>query len=171
MFRAHHPALLRYAIAHLRDRSAAEDVVHDVFLRLWLGRANLDLTGSLRAYLVTAVRNRIIDMTRTQAVRQRAMESAVLDVTHRRPTASEADPAEVAELDVAIRTAIADLPERCRTAFLLCREQDLTYAEAAAVMGVAPATVKTQVARALAALRNALAPFLSIAALLTSNLS
>jgi DNA-directed RNA polymerase specialized sigma24 family protein len=59
-------------------------------------------------------------------------------------------------------TPLAELPERYRIAFLLCKEQELTCTQAADVMGVSPATVKTQVARALAALRVSLEPFLTV---------
>ena len=82
------------------------------------------------------------------------------DVARASPLAS--DGVEASELEAAIRTAIRGLPERCRTAFLLCREEELTYAQAAEVMGVSPATVKTQIARALASLRASLEPFMSV---------
>jgi RNA polymerase sigma-70 factor (ECF subfamily) len=61
---------------------------------------------------------------------------------------------------VAIREAIAQLPERSRAVFLLCRDQGLSYADAAEVLGISPVTVKSQMGRALASLRTSLAPFL-----------
>jgi DNA-directed RNA polymerase specialized sigma24 family protein len=52
------------------------------------------------------------------------------------------------------------LAERCRTAFLLCREQEMAHAEGAEIMGVSPATVKTQMGRAPATIRSAILPIL-----------
>jgi len=161
VFQRYHDALLRFARAGLHGAAEAEDVVQDVFLRLWRDRSQLTVDRSLRAYLLAAVRNRIIDGVRRQAVVERSAElQVVAGGGGDQAPVWPADPAELSELDAAIRACVAALPERCRTAFLLCRQQDLTYAEAAAVMGVTAATVKTQMARALAALRAAIEPFL-----------
>lgn len=165
VFRTHHPALLRFAYTQIRDRTEAEDIVHDVFLRVWRTRGDFTVRGSLRTYLLTAVRYGAIDAARRRATEDRAIaaDTAAVSMQSRDSEAGTAyDPAHAAELDEAIRRGVAALPERCRMAFLLCREQDLTYAEAAEVMGVTAATVKTQIARALSSLRVALEPFLLI---------
>ena len=169
IFRSYHPGLLRFARAHLGDRGEAEDVVHDVFLRVWRERERIGGDRSLRVYLLAAVRNRVIDVVRHRAVRQRWVREDAGDdgdggggVPGVRAPALASEAVELGELDAAIRRAVAALPERCRTAFLLCKEQELTYAQAAEVMGVSPATVKTQIARALAALRVSLEPFLAV---------
>jgi RNA polymerase sigma-70 factor (ECF subfamily) len=169
VFRSYYPGLLRFAHAHLGDRGEAEDTVHDVFLRVWRERERLGGDRSLRTYLLAAVRNRVIDVVRHRAVRQRwvqedggAREEGASGVLDARAPSLASEAVELNELDDAIRRAVAALPERCRTAFLLCKEQEMTYAEAAEVMGVSPATVKTQIARALAALRVSLEPFLTL---------
>jgi RNA polymerase sigma-70 factor (ECF subfamily) len=169
LFRSYYPGLLRFAHAHLGDRGEAEDVVHDVFLRVWRERERVGGDRSLRVYLLASVRNRVIDVVRHRAVRRRWVQEdageredgggGMLGV---RAPALASEGVELGELDAAIRQAVAALPERCRTAFLLCKEQELTYAQAAEVMGVSPATVKTQIARALAALRVSLEPFLTV---------
>lgn len=176
LFRTTYPGLLRFANAQLGNRAEAEDVVQDVFVRVWNRREQLPSAVAPRSYLLAAVRNRVIDRVRRRALERRWLEPLVEPEApgskHNTPytLASrrvESDAAELAELHGAIRHAIAALPERCRTAFLLCRDQELSYAEAAEVMGVTPATVKTQVARALASLRNTLRPFLLV--LLTAS--
>lgn len=175
LFRTHYSALHRFARAHLSDATEAEDAVQDVFLRIWRDRERLVTTAPPRSYLLAAVRNQVIDLLRRRALQRRwidpvdpaeATSSSELS-SHDRPTSHvESDPASLVELEAAIRRAIADLPERSRTAFLLCRQQELTYAEAATIMGVSPSTVKTQMARALASLRLALHPFLSLVSFL-----
>jgi RNA polymerase sigma-70 factor, ECF subfamily len=170
LFRTHYTGLLRFARAQLGEPADAEDVVHDVFLRLWRERTRLGGDRSLRTYLLSAVRNRVIDLVRHRLVERRWVQAEAgrgasgWNIPANCPDTPtlDADAAALAELDDAIRRAVAALPERCRTAFLLCREQELSYAEAAEVMKVSPATVKTQMARALASLRLALEPYLSI---------
>jgi RNA polymerase sigma factor (sigma-70 family) len=62
-----------------------------------------------------------------------------------------------AETVVAVRQAIGRLPDRCRLVFTLHREQGLTYAEVAEVLGISPRTVEVQIGRALKSLRKGLA--------------
>jgi RNA polymerase sigma-70 factor, ECF subfamily len=170
LVRTHSLALLRFARAQLQDESDAEDVVHDVFVRLWGDRERMGGDRSVRAYLLAAVRNRVIDKLRRYKLERRWTQPMPSGEEGREgnPVAAipdpvlESDPASLAELDAAIRLAVADLPERGRTAFLLCREEGLSYAEAAEVMGVSTGTVKTHMVRALAALRTALQPFLTL---------
>ncbi len=168
VFRSYYPGLLRFAHAQLGERADAEEVVQDVFLRIWRDRERLGVDRSLRNYLLACVRNQVIDRHRRLRTERRSIEANPAGAPEAALGGSIADAAAFAELDAAIRHAIAALPERCRTAFVLCREQGLSYAEAAVVMEVSPATVKTQMARALTSLRSALKPFLSLLVFLSS---
>lgn len=185
LFHFYYPALHRFARGLLNDAEDADDAVQDVFFRLWCNRSELRAEGSIRSYLFTAVRNRALDLLRRRrSAAQRFATAARIESSdgsrgQRRQVPatyvlscgsinevplehSETDPAALAELREGIRRSVDGLPERCRTAFLLCRERDMTYAEAAEIMGVTPATVKTQMGRALATIRAALQPFLSL---------
>ena len=170
LVRTHSHALLRFANAQLQNESDAQDVVHDVFVRIWSERERLGGDRSIRAYLLAAVRNRVIDKLRRFRLERRWMQSLPTDdegeeqypASAAIDPGTESDPASLAELDLAIRRAVAALPERGRTAFFLCRDQGLSYAEAARIMGVEPGTVKTHMVRALASLRTTLQPFLAL---------
>ena len=170
LFRTYYPGMLRFARSQLGETAEAEDAVHDVFLRVWRDREGWAVERSLPAYLLGAVRNRVLDVQRRRGFERRWFQplegraaSSGGDAPPSTPDpASLADPGAVAELEAALRRAVDGLPERCRAAFLLCRTEGLSYAEAAEVLGVSPATVKTQMARALAALRVAAGPFLAL---------
>lgn len=160
MFRAHYEPLCRYARSFRLARDSAEDLVQDVFLRIWDGRATWAPPGSIAAYLHAAVRNGALDYVRHDAVRERWRQRAAADdvvaLATVRPRPQPADqPLELAELDATLRRAVERLPERCRQTFLLCRGSEMSYAEIAAVMHVSVKTVKIQMARALHALRTA----------------
>lgn len=184
LFHVYYPALHRFARGLLGDPEDADDVIQDVFFRLWRNRRDLGEQGSIRSYLFTGIRNRALDLLRRRRREQERYATGAGTAApeefeeqwhtttacplssssiHEIPEDhSDSDPAALAELRAAIRDAVGGLPERCRTAFLLCRERDMTYAEAAEIMGVTPATVKTQMGRALVAIRAALRPFLSL---------
>lgn len=163
IFRAHYATLCRYARGYRLSREAAEDLVQDVFLRVWDARADWAPAGSVAAYLHAAVRNRALDYARHDAVHERwrrhAADDDVVALAAVRPVADPADAAlELAELDAVLGRAVARLPDRCRQTFLLCRASELSYAEIAAVMNVSVKTVKEQMARALRVLRAAVEP-------------
>ncbi|HEX7089519.1 MAG TPA: RNA polymerase sigma-70 factor [Longimicrobiales bacterium] len=157
LYRAHAPALLAFAHSQLRSRELAEDLVQDLFLALWRYRERWDLRSSLKAYLLGALRNRIISYRRSLQAREgglRRVEAATL--------ASVAGPSRAdhrvreAELAEAIEKAIEALSPRCRETFLLVRQQNLSYAEAAEVLGISVKAVEMNMVRALAALRREL---------------
>jgi RNA polymerase sigma-70 factor, ECF subfamily len=170
LIETHGPALLRFAMAQLQDPRDSEDVVQDVFMRMWSERERLGEARSARSYLMTAVRNRAIDKMRRLRLERRWIEplSAPGEPHERDPLSmvpdpkAVGDPASLAELDAAIQHLVESLPERGRTAFRLCRDQGLSYAEAAEIMGVSAVTVRTHVVRALTTMRKALHPFLGL---------
>ncbi|HEX8274750.1 MAG TPA: RNA polymerase sigma-70 factor [Longimicrobiaceae bacterium] len=157
LFRAFYPPLVGLAEGLLRRRDVAEEVVQDVLLELWRRRESLVLEESLRAYLFRAVRNRALNHLRHEKVERRG-EPFAAGESSSPPSAQAA--LEEAEIDAAVRDAVAALPERCREVFELSRARGLRYAEIAAVMGISVKTVEAQMGKALRLLRERLAPWL-----------
>jgi len=149
-------ALVAYVLGRVGDVELAKDIAQEAFVRLWERRNTLDPGRSVVAYLYQVARRRAIDELRRQAVharwaaRERGMVSGATagDLPLHRLTERE--------LLRAVKRAIAALPGRRREAFTLVHVQDLSYQQAAEVMGSAPQTVANQVAAALAQLRGAL---------------
>lgn len=155
IFRAHH-ALLRAVAARLASPELAEEIVQDVLLSLWERRAALDVPGPLRAYLLTAVRFAAASAVRHAQVATRHADAVrALHASPRLPDALVLDD----ERARAVEGAIARLPERCRMAFVLVRLEGLSYADAAAALGVSPKTVDAQMGHALRRLRDDLRAF------------
>jgi len=148
--------LVAYIVGHVGDVELAQDIVQDAFVRLWERRRDIDPSRSLVAYLYQMARRRAIDELRREEVRKRwaererrlTAEATITDAPLRRITDRE--------VLAAVERAIAGLPGRRREAFTLVHVQDLSYRQAAAVMGSAPQTVANQVAAALAQLRREL---------------
>lgn len=125
------------------ERELAEDVVQETFVAVWRGIGNYQPErGSLRNWLLTAVRNRMIDAFRTRAAKQSS------DVPDDDLTARLAGPsdtyAEVAALAdaAAVRAALADLPEDQRTVIELAFFAGLSHSEIAAQLHLPAGTVK-----------------------------
>jgi RNA polymerase sigma-70 factor, ECF subfamily len=148
---------LATALRVVRDREEAEDVVHDAFVTVWKKIDRFDAArGSLRAWLMTVVRNRAIDRVRARRVTvdvDDADERSLLR-TGPNPTWEDAlrrtSAAEVHE-------ALATLPEDQRQALELAYFHGYTYREVADVTGVPPGTASGRLRLGLAKLRDALA--------------
>ncbi|MFL5562523.1 MAG: RNA polymerase sigma-70 factor [Gemmatimonadaceae bacterium] len=157
VFREHYASLVRCAEAMLHRRDVAEEIVQDVLLALWQRRDALVVEDSLRAYLFRATRNRALNHLRHVAIERRAEpELFAVEV----PDAPAPAALIGEEIDVALHTAIATLPPRCREVFELSRVHGLRYAEIAATLAISVKTVEAQMGKALRMLREQLAPWL-----------
>lgn len=172
LMRAYVAPLSRFAFHYVHSREIAEELVQDVFLRVWEHRTSLDPMTRIKSYLFIATRNSAISHLRHVRVeRSRVDEDAGQDVIHSVTPQSEL---EGMELQQAVQKAVNALPERCRLIFNLHREEGLTYAEIASVLGISIKTVETQMVRALKTLRSRLASYLPLMAffgLLSDRLS
>ena len=162
MFRAYSNELVSFAETLLRSREAAQEVVQDLFLRIWRQRELWEFPGPLNTYLYRAARNGAISRFRHDRIearfQQRVAEGGSAHAwTARQPRAD--DRAREADLAAAIDRAVADLPDRCREIFRLSRTHHLSHAEVADVLGLSVNTIEVQLTRALAFLRNRLADF------------
>ena len=136
------------ALRVLGDPGRAEDAVQDAFLKLWRGAAGFDSSrGSLRSWLVAAVRNRCIDMLRGRSLHERRELALRPEVR-----SAERGPDEEAAVSLereAVQAAIGELPEDQREAVLLAYFGGLTQREIAEVAGVPLSTVKGRMRLAL----------------------
>jgi RNA polymerase sigma-70 factor (ECF subfamily) len=141
----------------LGDRSVAEEVTQDVFLRIWQ-RADLFHPGgaSFLAWLLAITRNRSIDELRSRRGEARRRESTALD----HPPASDAADlerrAEERALTDDIRRALNELPPSQRRAVELAVFAAMTHSEIAAMLGAPLGTVKSWLRQGMRRLRLAL---------------
>ena len=154
LYREHRTALVRLGALALGDADQAEEVVHDVFARLYRRHLRLDDPDRVGAYLRSAVLNGC----RSRFRRRGASSRATLRLAGERSTepASPEGLALSAALRAQVLDAIRRLPARQRDCVLLRYYLDLSEAEIARTLGISAGTVKSSTARA----RQALAPML-----------
>jgi len=151
--------LCEYVLRFVGSAEAAQDLVQDLFLRLWDSRGPRDATRLTRPYLYVAARNRALKYLR----HRRVVAAWVARAAREEPPGSDTpeDLCLCGELDDVVQRAIADLPARCRAVFVLRRREQLSYREIATRLGVSLGTVKSQMWRATLRLREELAPYVS----------
>ena len=151
LFNAFYTPLCAFARGYVRSPQAAEELVEDLFLKLWTDRERLDVRGSVASYLYVAVRHRAMNhLTRLRLERKHAETALAEERWGARHAVNDAeDRMREDELYASVREAVDELPPRGRQAYLLYYQHHLSYAEIAAVMGIAPKTVENQLARSL----------------------
>lgn len=140
--------LIRAALSLSATPAEADDAAQETFVRLWEHRARLDPEQSVRAYLVRAVRNRVLNVARDARTRRALLDRHGAEA-HATAEAAPPDDGRAARL----RAFLADLPDRQRTALALTRFDGLSHAEAADAMGCSPRTVNNHIVRGLRTLR------------------
>ena len=156
VYRRHAGAVFALARRLLADRTLAEEVVQEVFLRLWNNPDRFDPDrGSLRSYLLAQCHGRSVDLIRSESSRRRREEKeltlaaeAGYDLEH-----------EVWDMAVAdrVKVTLQSLPEGEREAILLAYFGGHTYREVADLLGTPEGTVKSRIRSGLKKMRGELA--------------
>ncbi|MEO1259399.1 MAG: RNA polymerase sigma-70 factor [Bacteroidota bacterium] len=140
----------------LGDSDAARDLAQDVFVEIWKKRESLMISSSLKSYLRRAVVNKTLN--RIKASRIDFDDPVNIPEPASSPHGAN-ETLQAADLEKIIHTAIANLPERCRIVFTLCRLEKLSHKEIAAQLDISTKTVENQMTRALSMLRKKIAPY------------
>jgi RNA polymerase sigma-70 factor (ECF subfamily) len=138
------PALRRYARALMRDRSAADDLVQDCLERTISRWNQRRPDGDARTWIFTILHNLAINELKRNSRRGRHLPIADIDETAFASPASQED----GLLQQDLLKRVAALPEEQRSVLLLISVEDLSYAEAAAVLGIPVGTVMSRLSRA-----------------------
>jgi RNA polymerase sigma-70 factor (ECF subfamily) len=167
IFKKYYSLLCYEARGYIQSNDLIEEIVCDIFTRIWLNRETLVIRTSLREYLIKAVHNNCIDYYR-QLKRQDNLKANLeaKEQIHYTLTDLGETPLDyilTQELEDEINAAIESLPPKYKETFKLSRFSDLTYEEIATQMNISINSVKTNIKNALAILREKLNNFLLLA--------
>ena len=168
VFKTHYKSLHAYAFTMLKDEDEAEEMVQQVFFKLWERSEHLSFSGPIAAYLYRAVHNESLNFIKHQKVKA----GHQLHVAYSMKNKSEqASPKMIRkELENKFREALNELPEQCRTVFQLSRFEDMKYKEIADKLDISVKTVENHMGKALKLLRTKLVDFLPLLLILLSKL-
>lgn len=154
LYRRRAASVYRFALQMCGSQALAEDVTQEVFMVLIRERPAFDpARGSLNAFLLGIARNHVLRRLRRErfyaALEQESEDGRTRDAAS--ATATSAGPLDQLARKQAIesvRRSVLALPERYREVVVLCELQEMSYAEAAQVLGCAVGTVRSRLHRA-----------------------
>lgn len=141
-----------FANKYISDLDKSRSLVQQLFVDLWVKHEKLKIHSSPKTYLYQSVKNRCIDYLRKE-------KNTILNTEESHENSKSVpfhDLVEEAEINDHINAAIYRLPEKCREIFMLCRFEDLKYAEIADKLNISVKTVEMQMGIALKKLRSEL---------------
>ncbi|MBC9930055.1 RNA polymerase sigma factor [Chitinophaga qingshengii] len=150
---------LVYTTAYRVTESAveAEEIVQDVFMKVWAIREELPAIINLEAYIFTIARNYTFNALK-RLLRERE-RTGLWPSDGGLPAISPEAAANAAEFMRVLQQAIEQLPPQQKQVYLLIREEELTKAQVAEKMGISPNTVKSHFDAAVRAVRSYCAPY------------
>ncbi|MFT3948518.1 MAG: RNA polymerase sigma-70 factor [Agriterribacter sp.] len=148
LFRHYYTPLFQFAVAIVKVREPAEEIVGDLFVMIWDKRSTITDIVNFKVYLYIAVKNRCLNYINRKSNTQ-PLDPDQVDIK-----CSELipDPEELvlaSELLQQANKAIQALPPKCRIIYKLVKEDGLTYKEVAEVLAISPRTVEHQIATAV----------------------
>lgn len=160
IFTKYYHDLVRFSYCFTKNADSAEELVQDVFLKLWENRETLLIHSSLKSYLLKAVQNSSLDWLRHQKI-QNDYSTQVKDY----PTLSANDTENyvlLTELESDFEKALNKIPAEYAGVFRMSRMEAMSYLEIAEKLGVSVRTIEVRMGKALNQLRLELKDYLFI---------
>ena len=154
IYRRYAKSLADFAASKLFNLEDAQDIIHDIFVKLWEDRERLQITSNLKAYLFTLTRRRIIDKVRRNITREE-YASMLQSLTNAYQPSIEQQ-IDAKELQQTIENSLNELSPKVKEIYQLSREENLSIPEIAEKLQLSEQTVKNQLSAALSHLRRSL---------------
>ena len=153
LFTSLYSPLFLFAKSMVKSKESAEEIVSDIFIRIWEKRRDLEKIDNLKVYLYVSIRNAALNHLSLQ----KRNTTNSLEEFHAEFTSIYFDPEQLlitADMLALIKRAIDQLPPKCKIIFKLVKEDGLKYKEVAEILGLSVKTVENQVAIALQKIGN-----------------
>jgi RNA polymerase sigma-70 factor (ECF subfamily) len=143
---------------YIHQKEEAEEIVTDIFVKIWMNRSNMQHIQRPDTYFFVAVKNQSLNYLKKYS----SIHVVPVEDSNEINLIDIADPhvqLEKKELHFYLDQSIDALPQQCRIIFRLIKEDGLKYKEVAEILNISPRTVQTQLARAMQKLSVALSDY------------
>jgi RNA polymerase sigma-70 factor (family 1) len=146
--------LYNFAWSFVKSRQLAEEIVSDVFIKVWQKRKAIETIGNFKVYLYVATKN----ISLNYLVKNKTLPYSDIQDLSGELISTYSDPEQLlitSDMMQLINTAIAQLPDRCRLIFQLVKEDKMKCREVAEILQISAKTVENQVSIAVKKIGNA----------------
>jgi RNA polymerase sigma-70 factor (family 1) len=153
LFTSCYPSLFLFAKSMVKSKESAEEIVSDVFIKIWEKRRELEKIDNLKVYLYVSTRNTALNYLNLQ---KRTLTNPIEEFQGEF-TSIYFDPEQLmitADMLALIKRSIDQLPPKCKIIFKLVKEDGLKYREVAEILEISVKTVENQLAIALQKIGN-----------------
>ncbi|MGV3603089.1 MAG: RNA polymerase sigma factor [Dyadobacter fermentans] len=168
-FQAIYDRFKRPQLAHIlyvvKSADLAEEVLQDLFVKVWQNRANIDPDKSFKGYLITISSNLIYDMFRKVARDRRLREHFMASFEE---TYVIDDPANLESEFSELHQALALLPPQRRRVVVMCKLEEKSYREVSEILNISTATVNDHIRQANIFLKKHFRIFQHVVVIITS---
>jgi len=151
LFDNHFHPLVLHALSYTNDYHQSEEIVQDIFVKVWQNYEQIGSVSDFKSYLYKAVSNSSLNYLRHLKIRQKYAEEAARTNDHAENPAE--DIIAHAENNTRIHQAVNKLPEHWKEAIILSKYENLKYHEIAESMNISQKTVEKYISKALQFLR------------------
>ena len=155
LFDTYHNDLYKFCFSMVHSKIYAEEIVQDVFMKIWSKRESLDYQMSFKSYLFTITRNKTIKFLKRAANDHKLRE----EIFYESQKITDSTELYIRESEIALlkEEALSQLSPKRRLIFEMSRNDGKSYEDIAAELHISPNTVRNQMSKALETLRNFLA--------------
>lgn len=148
-----HQPVYGYLLSLVKSTVMAEDLVNEIFLKLWEIREKLEIKTNFSAYLFRICHNQAADATKKIAG-ERLLRAELLRHYQEFSSVEQWSPKELYQYDALAEQALDSLSPQSRKVYELCRREGKSYREVAEELHISPYTVKEHMSKALTTLRS-----------------
>jgi len=148
--------LFKFSLTFFNEEAEAEEIVQEVFLKIWLKRKNITNPSTFNAYIYTMAKNMIFNNLKRNVYRKKYNSYLYANhAAHQNDTENEVL---YEETKLRVEQALSKLPKKRREVFLLSRQEGLKNKEIAKQLDISIKTVETHMSLSLQYLRKVLRP-------------
>lgn len=149
LFFSYYGRLCTYVTEITKDDSVSEDIVQELFIKLWTNRENIEVRENITSYLLKSSKNAALNYLRSEKSKKNAFEKIPFDIPQ-----LEDDDLEHDKIISALEKCINQLPARSKEVFLLHRFEGLKQKEISEKLNISIQTIKNQIWKSLQFLKS-----------------
>ncbi|MCK9342554.1 MAG: RNA polymerase sigma-70 factor [Massilibacteroides sp.] len=150
--------IFRVSYYYMKNATACEEVVNDVFFALWKSRTKLVEIENLRTYIYVSTRNTCLKALRIEDKNPLLFDELPIQLDFEESEETEGA-IHFKEMNHMLQQAVAQLPERCREIFILTRLEGMKTKEVAKILSISESTIRGQIKLAVKKVSETLKPF------------